>query len=73
MKQELKVSYDEEEDILYLAREGEEEVFVEIQPGINVELDGNRQVIGIEIMRASEVLKGIIEPVRRKIKVEDKV
>lgn len=69
MKQGLKVFYDDEEDILYLAIEGKEEEFVEIQPGINVELDKDRQVIGIEILRAAEVLKEVIEPVRRKIKV----
>jgi len=69
MKQGLKVFYDEEKDVLYLAKEGEEEEFVEVQPGINIELDGDRQVIGVEIVRASEVLREVIEPVRRKIKV----
>jgi len=69
MKQGLKVFYDEEQDVLYIAKEGEEEEFVEVQPGINIELDGDRQVIGVEIVKASEVLKEVIEPVRRKIKV----
>jgi uncharacterized protein YuzE len=69
MKQGLRVFYDEEEDVLYIAKEGEEEEFVEVQPGINIELDGDRQVIGVEIIKASEVLKEVIEPVRRKIKV----
>jgi len=69
MKQGLKVFYDEEQDVLYLAKEGEEEEFVEVQPGINIELDGDRQVIGVEIVKASEVLREVIEPVRRKIKV----
>ena len=69
MKQELKVFYDDEKDILYIAKEGEEEEFMEIQPGINVELDKDKQVIGVEILQASEVLREVIEPVRRKIKV----
>lgn len=69
MKQGLKVFYDDEEDILYLAIEGKEEEFVEIQPGINVELDEGRRVIGVEILQASKVLKEVIEPVRRKVKV----
>jgi uncharacterized protein YuzE len=69
MKQGLKVFYDDEQDVLYIAKEGEEEEFVEVQPGINIELDGDRQVIGVEIIKASEVLKEVIEPVRRKIKV----
>jgi len=69
MKQGLKVFYDEEQDVLYIAKEGQEQEFVEVQPGINIELDGNRQVVGVEIIKASEVLKEVIEPVRRKIKV----
>ena len=69
MKQGLKIFYDEEKDILYMAKEGQEEEFIEIQPGINVELDKDKQVIGIEILQASEVLKEVIEPVRRKVKV----
>lgn len=69
MKQGLKVLYDEEQDILYIAKEGKEEEFVDVQPGINIELDGNREVVGVEIIKASEVLKEVIEPVRRKIRV----
>jgi uncharacterized protein YuzE len=53
---------------IIIGKEGEEEEFVEVQPGINVEFDKHRQVIGVEIMRASEILKDIIEPVRQKIK-----
>lgn len=69
MKQGLKVFYDEEQDILYIAKEGKEEEFVDVQPGINIELDRNRKVVGVEIIKASEVLKEVIEPVRRKIRV----
>lgn len=68
MKQGLKSIYDEESDILYIAREGEEEEFVEIQPNIAIELDKERQVIGIEIMQASVVLKDILEPLQQKVK-----
>ena len=70
MKQELKAFYDKEKDVLYIAKEGEEEEFVEIQPGVNLELDKQRQVIGIEIMQASEVLRHIIEPLHKKINLE---
>jgi len=69
MKQGLKVFYDEEQDVLYIAKEGHEQEFIEVQPGINIELDGDRQVVGVEIIKASEVLKEVIEPVRRKINV----
>ena len=67
MRQALKSIYDEESDILYIAREGEEEEFVEIQPDVNVELNKERQVNGVEIMQASIILKDILKPLRRKI------
>ncbi len=66
---ELKVSYDQERDILYIAKEGVEEEFVEVYPGINVELDKSRNLIGIEILRASFILKDVVEPMRRKTRV----
>ena len=69
MKQELKTFYDEEKDILYLAKEGEETEFEEIQPGVNLEFDENRQIIGIEIMHASKLLKDVIIPLLSKVKV----
>jgi len=68
MKQEKMVFYDEENDIIYIARQGDEEEFVEVQPGINIELNKERQIIGIEIMQASEVLHDVIEPLRQKVK-----
>jgi uncharacterized protein YuzE len=61
------VNYDQGIDALYIAtREGEEEEYVEISPGINVELDSEGRVIGIEILNASDALSGIIEPLFRK-------
>jgi len=61
------VNYDPSTDALYIvAREGEEEEFVEISPGINVELDSEGRVIGIEILNASNALSRIIEPLYRK-------
>jgi hypothetical protein len=35
----FRVSYDEEQDILHLAREGEEAESVEVGPGITLEFD----------------------------------
>ncbi len=69
MKQEFKSFYDKQEDILYIAREGDEKEFVEIHPGVNLELDRDAQVIGIEILHASKVLRDIIEPLYQKAKV----
>ena len=61
------VNYDPSTDALYIVTmEGEEEEFVEISPGVNVELDSEGRVIGIEILNASKALSGIIEPLYRK-------
>lgn len=61
------VNYDPSTDALYIVtREGEEEEFVEISPGVNVELDSEGRLIGIEILNASKALSGIIEPLYRK-------
>lgn len=43
MKQGLQVSHDEDQDVLYIAKEGQEQELVEVQPGIDIELDGDRQ------------------------------
>ena len=60
------VNYDLSNDALYIVtRQGEEE-FVEISPGINVELDSEGRVIGMEILNASDALSRIIEPLYRK-------
>ena len=57
------VNYDYESDVLYIvAKKAKEEEFVEIAPGINVELDDRGQVIGIEILNASKCLKPIPKP-----------
>ncbi len=66
-KELFKVSYDLEADVLYIAREGKEEEFVEVAPGVSVELDCEGKVIGFEILKASEFLKGVLEPMKRKL------
>lgn len=53
---------------IYIAGQGDEDEFVEVHPGINIELDKEHQIIGMEIMRASEVLRDVIEPLRQKVK-----
>ena len=62
----FKVFYDEQEDILYLAKEGREEEVVELAPGLNMELDAAGDLIGIELLRASVQLKDVIRPMARK-------
>lgn len=65
--EKFKVFYDEKEDILYLAREGQEEEVVEIAPGINMELDASGNLIGVEVFRASRVFKDVIKPMEKKL------
>jgi uncharacterized protein YuzE len=51
------VKYDAISDTLYLLiQEGFEAKFIEVIPGINVELDEGGQLIGIEILKASRLL-----------------
>lgn len=68
----LKVNYDSQVDILYLAREGQEEKVVEIYPGINLEMDSNGELIGVEILQASKLLKEVIGPLMQKANGERK-
>ena len=60
-------SYDEKSDSLYIyIKEGEEESFEEIVPGINIELDKNNEVIGIEVLTASRFSEGL----KKKVEVK---
>ncbi|MBI2910116.1 MAG: DUF2283 domain-containing protein [Chloroflexi bacterium] len=62
----MKVSYDEETDVLYLAKEGQEGEVVEVYPGVNLEFGRKRELLGIEILGASRILKGVADPLREK-------
>ena len=54
------VNYDAQSDVLYLgAKMGAEEEQVEIAPGISAELDASGKVIGVEVLNASRVFKGV--------------
>ena len=51
----------------YIAtRKGLEEDFVEVAPGVNVVLDDNGYVLGVEILRASQTLKGFLKSLGKK-------
>ena len=67
--EEFKVFYDEKEDILYLAKEGEEAEVVELSPGVNMELDSKGNLIGVELFRASRMFKDILKPMEQKLKI----
>ena len=56
------VRYDRSSDVLYIAtRKGIEEEFIEVAPGVNVELDAKGNVVGVEILKASRTLKGFLK------------
>ena len=53
-----KYNYDKESDSLFIyLEEGEEESYEEVAPGINIELDKDNNIIGIEILKASRFLE----------------
>lgn len=66
---DFKVFYDEKEDILYLAKEGEEAEVVEISPGVNMELDNKGNLIGVELFKASRMFKDVIKPMENKLQI----
>ena len=58
IKKQKMVHYDKESDILYFGvQSGTEEEFVEVAPGVSVELDDKKKVIGIEVLNASKMLR----------------
>lgn len=63
----FRVHYDEAEDILYLAREGEEAESVEISPGVNMELDSEGRLIGVEVFGASRMFRDVLKPMGKKL------
>jgi uncharacterized protein YuzE len=64
---EFKVYYDEIEDILYLGKEGEEHEALELAPGIMLELNKERKLIGIEFFKASLLFRDIIKPLVKRL------
>lgn len=64
---DFKVFYDEDEDILYLGKEGKEAEVVEVAPGVNMELDSDGNLIGVELFRASGMFKDILKPMEKKL------
>jgi uncharacterized protein YuzE len=69
LMEDFKIFYDEVEDILYLAREGEEEEVLEISPGVNMELDASGKLIGVEIFRASMRFKDVLKQMEKRLQV----
>ena len=65
--EDFKIFYDEKEDILYLAKEGQEEEVVELSPLVNIELDGSGQLIGVEVFKASALFKDVIRSMEKRL------
>ncbi|MBI5620528.1 DUF2283 domain-containing protein [Candidatus Gottesmanbacteria bacterium] len=62
MKKKTNVHYDSVADAMWIrTHEGMEIDSEELAPGITVEFDKNRSVIGFEILRASEVLSSFLD------------
>lgn len=62
------VHYDPQVDALYIAmRKGPENEFVEVAPGVHVELNRKREIIGVEILNASQFLKSVLKPLERRL------
>ena len=60
------IHYDRESDVFYIGMRGVEEECVEVSPGINVELNENGKVIGIEILNASKVFQPMVKSMMQK-------
>ena len=62
-----KYNYDKKSDSLFIfLKEGEEESFEEIVPGINIELNKDNEIIGVEVLKASRFSESLKKPVEMK-------
>jgi uncharacterized protein YuzE len=62
-----RIRYSSGSDVLYfLFAEGEEDHFEEPIPGVHVEYDDTGNVIGVEILRASEILGNFVKQVSKR-------
>lgn len=67
LMKDFRVFYDEEEDILYFAKEGQEGEIIEVSPGINLELDESGKLIGVEVFKASGLFKDVIKSMEKRL------
>ena len=65
----MEINYYKEEDIMHIViSEGPEKGSAEISPNITLELDENREIIGIEILEASKYIRdSILETAQAKL------
>lgn len=67
--EDFSVYYDDKEDVLYLARPGQEAQVVEVSPGVNMELDEEGKLIGVEVFGASRMFKDVLMPMEKKLQI----
>ena len=64
------VHYDSKVDALYIAMKGGPESDVmEVAPGVNVELNKNKEIIGIEILNAAQFFKSVLKPLEKRLDI----
>ncbi len=65
----MEINYYKEEDIMHIViSDGPERGSAEINPNITLELDENREIIGIEILEASKFIRdSILETAQAKL------
>ena len=64
------VHYDPKVDALYIAMKGGLESEVrEVAPGVNVELNRKKEIIGIEILNAAQFFKSVLKPLEKRAEV----
>ena len=62
------VHYDRQSDVLYFAmQKGTEEEFIEISPGVSLELDQKGRPIGIEVLNASKIFKPVFKTMQQQV------
>ncbi len=67
-EEKLKIHYDADIDALsVIVHSGPEEEFVEIAPGVSVEFDEKKNVIGFEILDASRHFREMLPKMRQYI------
>lgn len=60
--------YDSQSDVFYIGiKRAKEEEYIELAPGVNVELDEGGQIIGIEILNASKIFKPVPKSLKQRI------
>ena len=61
------VHYDPEADVLgFYMGKGSEEEFIELAPDVSLELDKSGEIIGLEILNASKVLKQFLKSAKKR-------